>query len=211
MKRLHTSMKCIVGILLVVLMVVPNGLKAETTEVFQASKVTGVVLDELGEPVIGVTVRVKNDKRNGTITNADGRYVISVSKNATLIFSYIGYRTQEVAVKGRNTVNVTLSEDSQMLEETVVIGYGSVKKRDLTGAVSSLKSEDLLKTNPVSINQGLQGKMAGVNVSQSDGAPGAGINIQIRVRIHLLPVRNLCMWLTACRIPWEKGVLQTLA
>ncbi|MCB7262246.1 SusC/RagA family TonB-linked outer membrane protein [Bacteroides uniformis] len=173
-------MKCIVGILLVVLMVVPNGLKAETTEVFQASKVTGVVLDELGEPVIGVTVRVKNDKRNGTITNADGRYVISVSKNATLIFSYIGYRTQEVAVKGRNTVNVTLSEDSQMLEETVVIGYGSVKKRDLTGAVSSLKSEDLLKTNPVSINQGLQGKMAGVNVSQSDGAPGAGINIQIR-------------------------------
>ena len=102
MKRLHTSMKCIVGILLVVLMVVPNGLKAETTEVFQASKVTGVVLDELGEPVIGVTVRVKNDKRNGTITNADGRYVISVSKNATLIFSYIGYRTQEVAVKGRN-------------------------------------------------------------------------------------------------------------
>ena len=67
-----------------------------------------------------------------------------------------------------------------MLEETVVIGYGSVKKRDLTGAVSSLKSEDLLKTNPVSINQGLQGKMAGVNVSQSDGAPGAGINIQIR-------------------------------
>ena len=101
--------------------------EAETTEVFQASKVTGVVLDELGEPVIGVTVRVKNDKRNGTITNADGRYVISVSKNATLIFSYIGYRTQEVAVKGRNTVNVTLSEDSQMLEETVVIGYGSVK------------------------------------------------------------------------------------
>ena len=87
-------------------------LKAETTEVFQASKVTGVVLDELGEPVIGVTVRVKNDKRNGTITNADGRYVISVSKNATLIFSYIGYRTQEVAVKGRNTVNVTLSPDA---------------------------------------------------------------------------------------------------
>ena len=67
-----------------------------------------------------------------------------------------------------------------MLEETVVIGYGAVPKRDLTGSVSSLKSEDLLKTNPVSVNQGLQGKMAGVNVSQSDGAPGAGINIQIR-------------------------------
>ena len=97
-----------------------------------------------------------------------------------MVFSFIGYRTQEVAVKGRTTVNVTLKEDSQMLEETVVIGYGAVPKRDLTGSVSSLKSEDLLKTNPVSVNQGLQGKMAGVNVSQSDGAPGAGINIQIR-------------------------------
>ena len=93
MKRLHTSMKCIVGILLVVLMVVPNGLKAETTEVFQASKVTGVVLDELGEPVIGVTVRVKNDKRNGTITNADGRYVISVSKKCDI--DILLYRLQD--------------------------------------------------------------------------------------------------------------------
>ncbi|WP_287699557.1 TonB-dependent receptor, partial [Bacteroides sp.] len=101
-------------------------------------------------------------------------------KNATLVFSFIGYRTQEVAIKGKTTVNVTLQEDSQMLEEVVAIGYGAVPKRDLTGAVSSLKSEDLLKTNPVSINQGLQGKLAGVNVSQSDGAPGAGVNIQIR-------------------------------
>ena len=83
-----------------------------------------------------------------------------------------------------------------MLEETVVIGYGSVKKRDLTGAVSSLKSEDLLKTNPVSINQGLQGKMAGVNVShQTVLLVRVSISRSV-VRIHLLPVRNLCMWLT---------------
>ncbi len=73
-----------------------------------------------------------------------------------------------------------MQEDTQLLEEMVVIGYGSVRKRDLTGAVSSLAGDALLKTNPVSVNQGLQGKLAGVNVSQADGAPGAGINIQIR-------------------------------
>ena len=179
MKRLHKAMTRIVGVLLMALMMVPSGLKAETTEMLQTSKITGVVTDDFGEPIIGVTVRVKN-AQNGAVTDVNGRYSVNAPKNATLVFSFIGYRTQEVAVKGRTTVNVTLKEDSQMLEETVVIGYGAVPKRDLTGSVSSLKSEDLLKTNPVSVNQGLQGKMAGVNVSQSDGAPGAGINIQIR-------------------------------
>ena len=179
MKRLHKTMNRIVGVLLMALMMVPSGLKAETAEMLQTSKITGVVIDDFGEPIIGATVRVKN-AQNGAVTDVNGRYSVNATKNATLVFSFIGYRTQEVAVKGRTTVNVTLKEDSQMLEETVVIGYGAVPKRDLTGSVSSLKSEDLLKTNPVSVNQGLQGKMAGVNVSQSDGAPGAGINIQIR-------------------------------
>ena len=179
MKRLHKTMNRIVGVLLMALMMVPRGLKAETAEMLQTSKITGVVIDDFGEPIIGATVRVKN-AQNGAVTDVNGRYSVNATKNATLVFSFIGYRTQEVAVKGRTTVNVTLKEDSQMLEETVVIGYGAVPKRDLTGSVSSLKSEDLLKTNPVSVNQGLQGKMAGVNVSQSDGAPGAGINIQIR-------------------------------
>lgn len=179
MRRLHKSMSGIIGVLLLALMMVPNGLKAGTTESFQSGKVQGIVTDDFGEPVIGATVRVK-DANVGTVTNVDGRYSIDAAKNAILIISFIGYRTQEVAIKGRSAVNVTLKEDSQMLEETVVIGYGSVKKRDLTGAVSSLKSEDLLKTNPVSINQGLQGKLAGVQVSQADGAPGAGVNIQIR-------------------------------
>ena len=159
---------------------IPNVLSAEAYETMQTNKVSGVVVDEFGQPVIGATVRVKNNETIGTITDIDGRYSLNVSGNTTLIFSFMGYRTQEINEKGRKVINVTLSEDSQLLEETVVIGYGSVKKRDLTGAVSSIRSDDLLKTNPTSINQGLQGKMAGVTVSQSDGAPGGGISIQIR-------------------------------
>lgn len=179
MKGLHKSMNRIIGMLFMALMIVPNGLRAETVEMLQTSKITGVVTDDFGEPVIGATVRVKN-ANNGTITDVNGNYSVNAAKNAILVVSFVGYKTQEVAVKGKTLINITLIEDSQMLEETVVIGYGSVKKRDLTGAVSSLKSEDLLKTNPTTINQGLQGKLAGVNVAQSDGAPGAGVNIQIR-------------------------------
>ena len=125
MKRLHKAMTRIVGVLLMALMMVPSGLKAETTEMLQTSKITGVVTDDFGEPIIGVTVRVKN-AQNGAVTDVNGRYSVNAPKNATLVFSFIGYRTQEVAVKGRTTVNVTLKEDSQMLEETVVIGYGAV-------------------------------------------------------------------------------------
>ena len=128
MKRLHKAMTRIVGVLLMALMMVPSGLKAETTEMLQTSKITGVVTDDFGEPIIGVTVRVKN-AQNGAVTDVNGRYSVNAPKNATLVFSFIGYRTQEVAVKGRTTVNVTLKEDSQMLEETVVIGYGAVPKR----------------------------------------------------------------------------------
>ena len=179
MKGLHKSMNRIIGVLLMALMIVPNGLRAETVEMLQTSKITGVVTDDFGEPVIGATIRIKN-ANNGTVTDVNGHYSINAASNATLVISFVGYKTQEVAVKGRSTVNVTLKEDSQMLEETVVIGYGSVAKKDLTGAVSSLNSKDLLKTNPASINQGLQGKMAGVQVSQADGAPGAGVTIQIR-------------------------------
>ena len=134
MKRLHKAMTRIVGVLLMALMMVPSGLKAETTEMLQTSKITGVVTDDFGEPIIGVTVRVKN-AQNGAVTDVNGRYSVNAPKNATLVFSFIGYRTQEVAVKGRTTVNVTLKEDSQMLEETVVIGYGAVPKRDLTGSL----------------------------------------------------------------------------
>ena len=110
MKRLHKTMNRIVGVLLMALMMVPSGLKAETAEMLQTSKITGLVIDDFGEPIIGATVRVKN-AQNGAVTDVNGRYSVNATKNATLVFSFIGYRTQEVAVKGRTTVNVTLKED----------------------------------------------------------------------------------------------------
>lgn len=173
------SMFGIIIILLIALLIVPSGLNAGMKEILQTSNVRGTVTDELGEPIAGVTVRVKGENF-GSATDANGNYSINVSKDATLIFSFIGYKTQEEKVNGRSIINAILTEDVQVLQETVVIGYGAVKKRDLTGAVSSLRGEDLLKTNPVSLNQGLQGKLAGITVSQADGAPGAGISIQIR-------------------------------
>lgn len=146
----------------------------------QYQSVTGRITDTEGEPIIGAGVLIKEKVKSGTVTDVDGKYTISVVKGQTLVFSCIGYETQTVVFKGKSVVNVQLQDDFEKLTETVVIGYGSVKKRDLTGSVSSLKSSDLLSTNPASVNQGLQGKLAGVNVAQSDGAPGAGVSIQIR-------------------------------
>ena len=112
----------------------------------------------------------------------DGKYSVNVpnGKNV-LVFSCVGYKEQEITLKpGQKVLNVTMKEDTELLDEVVVIGYGSMKKSDLTGSVTSIKSEDLMKTNPISINQGLQGRIAGVQVNQNDGAPGAGVSIQIR-------------------------------
>ncbi|BEG97772.1 SusC/RagA family TonB-linked outer membrane protein [Bacteroides sedimenti] len=147
----------------------------------QSGTVKGTVFDENGEPFIGVSVAEKGTK-NGTITDIDGKYAISVRdlKNAVLKFSFIGHETIEEAVKGRKVIDVKITTSVTVLNEVVAIGYGNVKKRDLTGSIASVKSEDILRTAPATINQALQGKIAGVLVSQSDGAPGAGISIQIR-------------------------------
>ena len=177
-KKRSISMFGIIIILLTVFFIIPSELYAGMKEILQTINVRGTVTDELGEPIVGVTVRVKGENV-GSATDAEGNYSINVSKDATLIFSFVGYKTQEVKINGRSIINVVLKEDVQILQETVVIGYGTVKKRDLTGAVSSLRGEDLLKTNPVSLNQGLQGKLAGTSVSQADGAPLHGISIKI--------------------------------
>lgn len=143
-------------------------------------EIRGVVTDSVGV-IPGVSVKLKNKASVGTITDASGRFYLKVpDDNAVLVFSMVGYDTQEVPIKGLTVLNVRLKVSSETLNEVVAIGYGSVKKRDLTGAVTSLRGDELLKTNPTSINQALQGKVAGVNVSQADGAPGAGISIQIR-------------------------------
>ncbi len=128
----------------------------------------------------GVNVLVKGTNK-GTQTDFDGNYTIeSVSGNATLVFSYLGFVTQEISVDGRNTINVALKTDEEALEEVVVIGYGTVKKSDLTGAVSSIKAEELNPGANASVEQALQGRVAGVQISQKSNEPGGGLSVNIR-------------------------------
>ena len=140
--------------------------------------VKGNVKDAAGLAVIGASV-IQQGTSNGVITDIDGNYSINVPANATLQFSSIGYVGQDVAVAGQNVINVVLEEDAEMLEETVVIGYGVQKKSDLTGAVGSLRGDELRKQSTTDAAAALQGKVAGVNVI-TDGAPGAGTNIRVR-------------------------------
>ena len=180
MRRFSKSLTGFILMLSLAVWMIPSTVEAESAVVSQtAFKVRGVVKDDLGDPIIGATVRVKG-ANIGTTTDANGNYTINVSQNATLIFSYVGYETVTLKVNGKSKINVKMEEEVHMLKEFVAIGYGNARRGDLTGAISSLKSEDLLKTNPASVNQGLQGKLAGVTVSQADGAPGAGVSIQIR-------------------------------
>lgn len=146
----------------------------------QGHQVSGLIKDTAGEPMIGVNVLVKGTT-NGTITDFDGKFALSnVSNNATLVVSYIGYLTKEVKYTGQKEMVVSLEEDSKALDEVVVIGYGTVKKRDLTGSVASV-SNDALVANPVAdVSQALQGKLAGVSVVSQDGRPGAAVSIRVR-------------------------------
>ena len=142
-------------------------------------KVRGTVVDENGDPLIAAGVS-QSGTDNGTVTDADGKYVISVPSDASLSFSYISYITQEVAVGGRAVVDVKLRPDNTQLEEVVVIGYGTVKKSDLTGSVSSISDKALKDFKTSSVVEALGGQIAGVNITASDGTPGAGYDIKIR-------------------------------
>ena len=142
--------------------------------------VKGTVKDKTGETVIGASVVEKGNTGNGTITDIDGNFSISVPSNATLVFSYVGMKTQEVAVNGKSVVNVTMEDDSQALEEVVVIGYGTVSKRDLTGSVASVKSEELAAVPVTNVSEALTGKMAGVQITTTEGSPDAEISIRVR-------------------------------
>lgn len=146
---------------------------------FAQMTVSGTVSDANG-PVPGVNVVVQGTS-NGAQTDFDGNYSISdVASDATLVFSYIGYATQEVALNGQSTVNVTLAEDAQALAEVVVIGYGTTTVQDATGSVTAVTAEDFNQGVITSPEQLIQGKTAGVQISQSNGEPGAGIDIRIR-------------------------------
>lgn len=143
------------------------------------SQITGTVTDENGTPIPGVAVVVKGTE-TGTVTNFDGIYELSVPDDAVLVFSYIGFKTKEVSFDGQTQLDVVLSEDISRLEEVVVIGYGAVKKRDLTGSVGSLGGEDIAATSIPDAAGALQGRLAGVNVVKNVGKPGAGFEINIR-------------------------------
>lgn len=142
--------------------------------------VSGVVTDKTGETVIGASVRVKGQENKGGITDIDGKYQIKdVPANGTLIFSYIGYQEQEVPVQGRSVINVTMADDTQLLEEVVVIGYGSAKAKDLTAPIDVVKEEEFVNVPTSSPMAALQGKVPGVNITNS-GTPGAGPKVTIR-------------------------------
>lgn len=153
----------------------------------QSITVTGKVVDSDGLEVIGANVVVKGAAGVGTITDLDGMYSLSVSdaSKATLVFTYVGMDTQEVKVAGRKKIDVTLKANAIQLEEMVVVGYGTVKRKDLTGSVASVKSEELLKVPTSDITQALAGRMAGVQVMQSEGTPGASISIRVRGGISI--------------------------
>ncbi|MEP2667753.1 MAG: TonB-dependent receptor [Cyclobacteriaceae bacterium] len=144
----------------------------------QTYTVTGTVADQ-AEPLIGAAIAEKGTN-NGTVTDIYGKFSIQVPAGATLQISYIGYVDQEVVINADRVLNIVLQEDLNELDEIVVIGYGSVKKSDLTGSVASIKSEDFVNTAISSIDQGLQGKVAGMVVSMSSGQPGAPSSVRIR-------------------------------
>ena len=143
----------------------------------QKISVTGVVTDEQRVPVIGASV-IEKGTSNGIVTDINGHFSISVKRGATIVFSSIGYKTLES--KATNTMTVVLLENNQLLDEVVVIGYGSVKRKDVTTAVSSVSTKDLGERPLISVSQAIQGKAAGISVSSPNGMPGAGMTIRVR-------------------------------
>ena len=153
-------------------------LLATAGTLFAQNRVMGTVTDDIG-PVIGASVMEKGTQ-NGAVTDLDGNYVITVKPGATLVFSSIGYATQEIAVGSQSTINVLLKEDTEFLDEVVVVGYGTMKRSDLSGASVSMKEEDLKGSVITNLDQSLQGRAAGVSAVQTSGAPGSSSSIRVR-------------------------------
>ena len=145
----------------------------------QKRTITGVVKDIHEEPVIGANV-VEKGTTNGTITDIDGKFSLSVSENSTLLVSYIGYANQEVKVGNQTSYTIVLKEDQQVLDEVVVVGYGSVKKANLTGAVGYIDNKELENRTVSTLTQAIQGKVAGVNISTSNGQLGQNQSLNLR-------------------------------
>jgi TonB-linked SusC/RagA family outer membrane protein len=145
----------------------------------QSKPVTGKILDEAGKPIPGVSVVLKSTT-TGTISNGDGAYTLSVSQDAILVFSAISYESQEVAVNGQSTIDVVMKPSSKLLNEVVVVGYGTQSKKAITGAVQTLSSKELQDIPVAQMTQKLQGKLAGVQILQTTGRLGEGMSVRIR-------------------------------
>ena len=146
----------------------------------QNRPLSGKVADQNGDPVVGASIMVVGNSTIGTVTDLDGNYSLNVPEQASITVSCIGYSSQTVAVGGRSVINFTLEEDNEFLEETVVIGYGVQKKSDLTGAVASVRSEDLTNRSTTNAAAALQGKAAGIQIINTSGAPGESSSIRVR-------------------------------
>lgn len=145
----------------------------------QTIEISGTVLDSGKTPIIGASVLEKGTT-NGIITDIDGNFTLSVSPNGTLSISYVGYQTQEIHINGKTVFNITLKEDNELLDEVIVVGYGTMKKSDMTGAISSVDVEELTKRATTNPAEALQGKIAGVNIMKAGGNAGAGVSVKIR-------------------------------
>lgn len=153
----------------------------------QSSTVTGKVVDSEGYEVIGGSVTIKGAAGVGTVTDVNGNYSLKVNDASkdVLVFSYVGMTTQDVKVNGQKVINVTLKADAVMLDEVVAIGYATVKRKDLTGSVASVGNQELSKVPVSDVTQALAGRMAGVQIQQSEGAPGSSVSIRIRGGISI--------------------------
>ncbi|WP_321518101.1 TonB-dependent receptor [uncultured Bacteroides sp.] len=150
----------------------------------QSRKISGHIADQNGETLIGVSVAQKGTS-NGVITDLDGNFTLNVPVNAVLTVSYVGYKPQEIKVGNQQKLSIKLEADNKLLDEVVVVGYGVVKKADLTGSVGSVKSENISAKGATSLMESLQGQVAGVNISQSSSRAGDGFSIQIRGKSSL--------------------------
>ena len=172
MKRKHDYGRLMAfGLLLIV--------SSSTALAQELMKVTGLVVDQNSDPLIGVTITVKGDAKGGAVTGLDGDFSIMVPKGKTLVFSYLGYQTKEVAAVA-SKLKINMKEDSKLLDDVVVVGYGVQKKSSVTGAISQVKKEDIENRTITNAKAALQGKTAGVQVISSSSAPGSSPTIRIR-------------------------------
>jgi len=183
-KFLNNSRDTVISILYFVLVVLfmclPVFVSAQTGTQSQQRRITGVVTDLKGEPIIGVSV-IQKGTTNGTATDAEGRFSLDVPDDGILLISYLGYNTQEVAVRGQNIFTITMSEDIQLIDEVVVVGYGTQKKANLTGSVTSVSGEKMVARPISNVAATLQGYMPGVQIIQGTSSPGnEDVSIQIR-------------------------------